>query len=824
MRINWIELKGFKRIALNHIDFIRITPSERIQLILGTNGCGKSSLIGELSPLPAVPTNYEKDGYKSISITYLNDEYILSSRFHPTQKHSIIKNGTEELNTGGTVTVQKDLVKAIFGYRQDIHDLLTGVEKFSSMSPSLRRKWFTELCETNYDYAVSVYNKIAERSRDTSGALKLARKRLVVETSKIISSEEIEKIKEDIKNLLREINLLYSSRTEDRDDISVITNNQKQLESEIIKFSNRIRNLFSGKKTDRPTELSIEIEELKHDLIRINTQNDIHFKSYSELKEKYDTYSKTNAIGLEDLQSKYKNLVIQKNELQERKQLKLYFEDPSSAQAAVTSIFDVIERITHEISPNADRSFSSESLQNLRDKEYQLKDKIQKAVTAVNHLQHQAKHMEDLRNGESTECPNCKHRWIPGLSIENLNKINSDINRGVEFLEKSNKELLIIQKSIEENVRYGELMREYMRCVRTLPILNPFWETVKDTIYVAPMYVYREMEKLRTDLQYDIKCLELDAEQIKNNALIDLAIKTNNIDVTKMSDLLKSLEIELGALAQSTRDKQNLLQSKQQELSRVQEIMKLGELVSTHLQKLNSCNTDLLRALRNDYINKCLNELQIHLAQKQNTLNEINVQKGIVADIESNIERLISEEKSLEILESSLSPHDGLIAEGLLGFIRSFIRKMNLLIGKLWSYRFEIKDCSLDTEAGGAELDYKFPMIVGDSDLPVPDISKGSTGMREIIDLSFKIIAMQYLDLSSAPLFADELGHGMDEGHKAHTVNLIKYLMDHCSFSQLYMISHDFAQYTGLSNTEICVLCPANIVVPNKYNNHVQIA
>jgi hypothetical protein len=810
--------------ALNHINFFKITPTERIQLILGTNGSGKSSLVSELSPLPATPIHYEKDGYKAISITHLNDEYTLTSKFHPTQKHSIIKNGIEELNTGGTVTVQKDLVKTIFGYRQDIHDLLTGVEKFSSMSPALRRKWFTELCETSYDYAIGVYNKVSERSRDTSGALKLARRRLVVETAKIISSEETNRIQQDIENLLREINLLYNSRKEDKSSVSEIIADQNRLESEILKSSNRVISLTKGKTTNKLDELSTYIDELKHDITRTNTESSIRFKTYGELKEKYDTYSKADISGLDDLRCKYNELIIQRNEIQSRKQLNLVFDDPSTAQAALLSIFDLVERITHEISPNEDRSLSFESLQALKDKEYQLKDKIQRAVSAVSHLQHQLKHMEDLRNGESTECPNCRHRWIPGYTLDNLNKINHDINSGTKFLEEHNKKLLEIQKAIEENVKYGELMREYMRCVRTIPVLNPFWSIVKDTIYTSPMQVYRDMEKLKTDLEYDIKCIKLNTEQINNNALIDLAIKANNADVGKMSDALKVIEVELGGLARSIREKQRLLQDKQQELLRTQEIIKLSEMLSSSVEKLEHNTVDLLRAMRNEFINKCLNELQIQLAQKQNALNEINVQRGIIADIEVNIERLESEEKALSTLVECLSPHDGLIAEGLLGFIRSFIRKMNLLISKIWTYRLEVQDCSLDSESGNTELDYKFPMIVGDGNSPVPDISKGSGGMCEIIDLAFKVVAMQYLDLSSAPLFADELGQRMDAEHKACTVNLIKYLLDYCAFSQLYMISHDYVQFTALSNTECCVLSASNIVVPDKFNEHVVIS
>ena len=84
MRMNYIELKGFKRFALNNINYFKYSPHERHQLILGTNGSGKSSLLGEMSPLPADPRNYTKDGYKKIEIErdvsnitlFLNKRYV----------------------------------------------------------------------------------------------------------------------------------------------------------------------------------------------------------------------------------------------------------------------------------------------------------------------------------------------------------------------------------------------------------------------------------------------------------------------------------------------------------------------------------------------------------------------------------------------------------------------------------------------------------------------------------------------------------------------------------------------------------------------------
>lgn len=213
MRINFIELVGYKRLMLNNIKHFRMTPESRIQLILGTNGSGKSSLIAELSPLPAVSSNYTKDGSKTISITSNGDEYILKSTFLNGQSHSFVKNG-EELNKGGTVTVQKELVMSTFGIDQSIHDLMTGVDRFTTMSPAKRRELLTKLCDKDYTYALEVYSKLLEKQRDITGALKLAKKKLVVETSRLVDESKMVEFEESVKNLVSAIDKLHHLRTE----------------------------------------------------------------------------------------------------------------------------------------------------------------------------------------------------------------------------------------------------------------------------------------------------------------------------------------------------------------------------------------------------------------------------------------------------------------------------------------------------------------------------------------------------------------------------------------------------------------------------------
>ena len=64
MRITYASLKGFKRFNQSRIDEFEAEFVSPVQIITGSNGCGKSSMLRELSPLPSTRTDYDQNGRK----------------------------------------------------------------------------------------------------------------------------------------------------------------------------------------------------------------------------------------------------------------------------------------------------------------------------------------------------------------------------------------------------------------------------------------------------------------------------------------------------------------------------------------------------------------------------------------------------------------------------------------------------------------------------------------------------------------------------------------------------------------------------------------
>ena len=59
MTLKSLELHEYARFPLDGMRGIRINPSSPVQIILGTNGSGKSALLSQCNPLPAEPGDFD---------------------------------------------------------------------------------------------------------------------------------------------------------------------------------------------------------------------------------------------------------------------------------------------------------------------------------------------------------------------------------------------------------------------------------------------------------------------------------------------------------------------------------------------------------------------------------------------------------------------------------------------------------------------------------------------------------------------------------------------------------------------------------------------
>lgn len=812
-------------------NYIKLTPTEDIQLILGTNGSGKSSLLDEITPLPSSANDYIKEGFSVKTISHNGHLFILKSTFQPSQKHSFLKDDVE-LNQGGTVSVQKELVKQEFGITNEIHELIIGRDKFTKMSPAQRRYWFTQLSSVNYDYPISVFNKLRERLRDTSGAIKLNKNRLVAEIAKSISEAEEIELRKEVEEIHTFLNHILEHRKPLDFNIDELNRLRAEVENNIVSYSKTLLGKINKARADYSFGNSEHVSELllynqSKEQVLVLQLDDLHTE-LSNVSKSVSILEETGNKGVEELKESISKLQIEQRDLRLSKEVfKDTHESPVEAVRALEAVTDTLTSVCVQIPSNADKRFSKINKDSIVKNVFDYKNKITTLDFKIDKLADKKRHLESHKNTPELICPKCAHSWKIGYDDIQFVLLNKELDQLIEDKATISKKLDQAVLDNEELDNYFILYRRYQDIVNSWSILSPFWNYINSNDYLLnnPKQILTDLSIFKSDLLIDRRCEVYDTDIKRIVDLITAKQKIDEDDIDKLRFNLKKTEEVIYSKNKELTEIRlfiSRISSYKRNLEDIENIKnKLSELESSYY----SNKTNSIESLRRQYLNDAIRKVQSILSRKEELLSDVLNQKNITDNINANIQKLEIEEKCLKVIVSELSPTDGLIAEGLFGFIKVFTSNINSFIKNIWTYPFTVQACNL-SEDTKVELDYKFPMVVGDEELPVSDVSKGSTGMQEIVNLAFKVTAIKHLGLTEIPLFLDEFGAALDHAHRTTVYGIFDYLINQINFSQVFMVNHYSDLYGSLKNAEICVLHDSNIVIPKDsiYNKHVVIA
>lgn len=822
LRIDSVELTSIEQaqcISIDHPDKLYITND----FVVTHN----SSLIKELSPLPGLPAEFKKDGYKYIEILHNQSHYCLRSVFASTgNRFSFIKDDVE-LNPGGTVTVYRDLVKREFNITPEIHDLLCGFHSFHRMSIAERRSWFTKISDCDYNYAITYYNKLKEQFRDIQGGIKLNQSRLVQESEKLLSPAEEDQLREEIKHLRTVLQLLLDcktplaeSRFELNQGLEDNENTLDRLSREMIAYRKRFLNWEGFQSVSdidhaiithqaRVNSLSLKVDELCH---KIEAD-----------QNKYTALEKTNLDSLNDLDTHLDFLLTAIHDEKQKIQIAIQFDQPKDAlQALITVKANLIDIFTH-IPPDENKRMTRENYESLLRLKTEKTTGLKTSEDALSEFIRQQKDLEHARDHNQVECPKCQYTWLQGYDEAIYRTVLKSIELEGIKIERFKTSLAELDVQLEEMREYNLLVKQYKAVVSNWEILNPLWQylTSLKTIAQNPKTVLTVLQDIEMDLSSHVRLYELSKQLEDTLAIKDLTEKDQAMDFHSLKTSIESNNRELYQANKSIQYSKAYVErlNEYRDISLKMEI--LSEEIARVLKDTENQRDRLIDIYRQEALGDVIQLVRLDVARKEQLLSRIDIQKALVDDIGQQITTLTDKSDVLKIAVQELSPTEGLIAKGLAGFINHFVSQMNSFIKKIWLYPLELIPISPDKE-NELELDYKFAVKVNDQTI-IPDITRGSSAMREVIDLAFRVISMQYLDLQEAPLFLDELGSSFDKAHRDNIKHLMHNLTISSSFSQIFIISHYEEMYGSFKNSDIAVLCPSNIseIENSVVNTHV---
>jgi DNA repair exonuclease SbcCD ATPase subunit len=219
--------------------------------------------------------------------------------------------------------------------------------------------------------------------------------------------------------------------------------------------------------------------------------------------------------------------------------------------------------------------------------------------------------------------------------------------------------------------------------------------------------------------------------------------------------------------------------------------------------------------MRNAALNELINMFKYEISTIEKKLHDSEVIVNKINDTKQTLESLQASEKVVKLLVKELSPTEGLIAKSINSFLNLFIDDINSVIDTVWTYSLKLQPCSVGVDN---DLDYRFPVKINDNE-EIDDISKGSSGLKEIIDLAFKVVFIKYLGLEDFPLYLDEYAITMDYTHRINAYSAIDKVLSP-NFSQVFIISHFESIYGSMRNCDISIINPDNLMIDSnlEYN------
>lgn len=817
MKILRLELVGFKRLILNNIERLVYTPTQPYQLILGTNGSGKSSVLMELSPLPAHSSNYAKDGLKDILIEHQGKEYHLISSFK-TGKHSFLVDG-EELNPGGTGEVQKKLVEQHFNFTKELRELLTGEVLFTDMSPIERRKWITELSNINYDYALGLFKKISTIYRDQQGASKHLKGRLATEHVNLKSLGSIDGLEQRSVTLRDELDALMFNRSRDSLPVDQIERQLRSSINMVIDYSKKIidgvyqlrGHLHACNYQELKVGVTAADQELSGQRALVNRLSE----EYTELETAIHGFKTSDGITPDNIDG----TIIELEGLIAEQKGRLnpefaYIEDTEGLLQTAQSVVDQVIQIFTQLPDNSDRRYTKSSIEQAK-KDFDELSRYKYKLDAA--IMRDSNKIAMIESTDSQTCPSCQFTLIPGVEAGALEALKRNRKEMADKLEEAEVKLKTLSEYLEDADHTTQLYGQLRALWSAYPRMKSLWDYIStERLHlIAP---YENTGKILHWFTHLENCTKLESMTRRLDQLKDLASQWSQAGgVGHLGQRMNKIMAAIEAQTRKLHDLREIASDRNAALAKVNQLDNiLGQLNDVYDQVTRQYGS-LIETYRNREIDRVIAQHHNELGGIQRKLTEYRSVEGVVNDLESSLGDVGEKLDSFKYLVNALSPTDGLIAKQLTSFIGCLTEQINSITSSIWEYDIQVLPCGM--ESGG--LDYKFPVQIKSSGNRIPDISKGSKAQKHLINLAFQQIVMLYKNMTDYPLYLDEPGEGFDEQHRSNLMAFIKRLMDNNYYSQLFMISHYASSHGAFSEAQVMVLDSTNIALTREFNQHV---
>lgn len=859
MKITYANLKGFKRFHLGKISELEAEFTSPVVVITGLNGCGKSSYLRELNPLPSVRTDYERDGRKEIHIHHDGHDYKCISDFsNRVSPHSFIMDNVE-LNCGHTTDMQMELVAQHFGITPAVRDLIYNKTAMCSLTKANRKTLFLSINPLDLSLINPAFKQATADFKYCRDNLQRLYARKAEIESNLLNEDVLNrhiKTKEELSNILLEIDkVLYgleqhitNLRQQFATDLEYrreCVNNNRQLvdSNSVIQECRRITRL-SGLWSDIPRGDAFHTTRNQLNITReqYNTRKSDIEHQLNSLSNEIDEYHKhldaTTSEPASKIERELRNI---------EQQLKQYVKLPEIT--IPVNMLPRYERVNQWLEErllvfrNSDVKMQEPKvLEQKLSRQQELKWQLGQNVKTLEEYQLRARtNLEELKNiqessriPDSCVSPTCGLRAATVQRITNLQRAQEQYEKDIAArkitTDQLEKESVALSEELTPYVT-GKLLEGYQQIYNTLKNDNYLgwrnWdEELLQMINTQPMKIAGELELLIKDSRLAEEKRQL--EQRKQELLTEMKtlVKSSNASLEFLTTKLKEKEEQVKWLL----DQLNLVTS---EISKLDDTLYQFNAYAEALAKIQELKIYCEKGERAlivtqviDYwsqVGRKFTAAKADLSEKLRKLETIVqeqqvLRKSYESEIISQISVLEKDKKIYDLIAQALSPNSGFPHKSMVRYLNALINNVNYFLSQVWTYKLHLLPISMEQD-----LDYGFKIEVS-NDI-ANDINVLSEGQTEMINLVWVLtILLQMKMLNKIPLYADELGRAFDSTHRFRLLTFLNQLIDNKFIEQMFLVSHYSVFTTGFTDSEVICLSPDSITdMPQGVNNNVRI-
>lgn len=834
MVIEYIKLENFSNIYSSfkskciEIDFSK--RKNKIVLITGPNGSGKTSILSTLHPF-ATNGNLDirdnsslilkgENGYKEIHISNDGDYYIIKHYYtHKNDTHSVksyIEKNGEELNENGNVTSFKEIISNELEIEMDYLKLIrlgNNVTNFIDLK-STDRKAFMGQIISEVEVYLKYFKKVTLKMRETKSVIS----HLLDKIDKLAISDksDIEKLQKHLKKKMsgmeEEINRLKESLTvvnyniEGYDSPLIIEESIKtatktlnklektmsdynpkwtvddwkkyidKLSKEIIKdeatveiMSNKIQELLNSKNS----KLS-ELDEIDRELSKVSNNSEVNELTtiISNLKNTIEKRAKEN--GLVD----YKPPCT-KDELNE---LLITLDSCNDILDTVYGFgIEPIKKACEYISCGTNiSSYISDN------NERRIKNKLQATSEYIYNWYTDKYHIPKIDCKDLT-CPMLHfYREISELASEIPDVVIEDET----FITYSKMAYTNIRTIIDKITEHKLVLSKLPLDIQNMFVLKNMVENITK---LKPIYDKKTLFSLMSQVtEYELQQDDL-AKLTEYKDRLKLVKKSiGNSDY--FSNKRESLVDELSNLSQSIKVLQEEIYAlKDNILNKKSKIDELDEfLISLETKKetednlmelLNSRNK--LKSLNSEkeQITSSLSNLTFEYRKIENEYNSNNIRLSSFIEYSEELSKYRQLYDEMDLVRRSLSSKEGIP----LFYQQIYLKDVQEIANNLLDIVYD-GDLFIENFEPTAD-DFKIPFVTKDTS--ISDVSFASQGERSFISLAISFALINQSISKYNVVLLDEIDATLDTRNREKFIQILETQLDMIDGEQIFLISHN---------------------------------